>query len=256
MKHGVGSTTIVLLPPVGVTQEVWHPVARLLERDLKVVAVGLPGSGSPLTDGAPWTVERFTDEVERWLADHGLFDVHVGGCSLGAAVALELARRGLVASSTAFAPIGFWSPGEVRWAVTALRLAWKASQAVGPVAATLARRSLARRAALGLFVADAASVDEEVVVRIGRDYARSSLSGILPATRLYRDERRAGDHRVATTIAWGSRDRLLLPRQADRAQRIVPHARRVTLPGRGHVPMLDAPAEVASVLRAQVADAG
>ena len=123
------------------------------------------------------------------------------------------------------------------------------------MAARLARRSLGRRAALGLFVGDSASVDEEVVVRIGHDFARSSLSGILPATRLYRYEPGPGDAVAPTSIAWGTRDRLLFPRQADRAQRILPHAQRVTLSRRGHLPMLDAPEEVASVLLARVTGA-
>jgi pimeloyl-ACP methyl ester carboxylesterase len=53
---------------------------------------------------------------------------------------------------------------------------------------------------------------------------------------------------VPVTIAWGEHDHLLLPRQARRAQRAIPHARVLTLTGCGHVPTYDDPEQVASVL--------
>jgi pimeloyl-ACP methyl ester carboxylesterase len=65
----------------------------------------------------------------------------------------------------------------------------------------------------------------------------------------------AGDYRFAgetldvpVTIAWGTRDRLLLSRQAKRAQEALPNARFVPLPGCGHVPMTDDPERIAAVL--------
>ncbi|MFE1500641.1 alpha/beta fold hydrolase, partial [Streptomyces albidoflavus] len=50
------------------------------------------------------------------------------------------------------------------------------------------------------------------------------------------------------TVAWGTRDRLLLPRQGVRAKHTLPRARLVRLPGCGHVPMSDDPALVARVV--------
>jgi len=50
------------------------------------------------------------------------------------------------------------------------------------------------------------------------------------------------------TIAWGTKDRLLLPRQARRAARSIPGARLVMLSGCGHVPTYDDPEQVARVL--------
>jgi pimeloyl-ACP methyl ester carboxylesterase len=52
------------------------------------------------------------------------------------------------------------------------------------------------------------------------------------------------------TVAWGTRDVLLLPRQARRAQRLMPWARHVSLPGCGHVPFHDDPEAVAGVILA------
>src|SRR5690606_37122291 len=53
---------------------------------------------------------------------------------------------------------------------------------------------------------------------------------------------------VPVTVAWGAKDRLLLPRQGVRAKQTIPHARLVRLPGCGHVPMNDDPALVARVI--------
>jgi pimeloyl-ACP methyl ester carboxylesterase len=53
---------------------------------------------------------------------------------------------------------------------------------------------------------------------------------------------------VPVTIAWGSRDRLLPPRQALLAADRLPQARLLPLPGCGHVPMTDDPELVSDVL--------
>ena len=53
---------------------------------------------------------------------------------------------------------------------------------------------------------------------------------------------------VPVTVAWGTRDRILRPRQADRARERLPDARHVPLPGCGHVPMSDAPDLVARLI--------
>jgi pimeloyl-ACP methyl ester carboxylesterase len=50
------------------------------------------------------------------------------------------------------------------------------------------------------------------------------------------------------TIAWAEKDRLLLPRQAERARRALPWARHVTLFGCGHVPTWDDPGLVARTI--------
>jgi pimeloyl-ACP methyl ester carboxylesterase len=54
-------------------------------------------------------------------------------------------------------------------------------------------------------------------------------------------------------VVWGSRDRLLLARQAARARRVLPKARHEWLVGAGHLPMWDEPEAVASLLIAGAA---
>jgi pimeloyl-ACP methyl ester carboxylesterase len=50
------------------------------------------------------------------------------------------------------------------------------------------------------------------------------------------------------TVAWGTRDLLLLPWRARRVEELPPRTRFVSLPGCGHVPMHDDPDLIASVL--------
>jgi pimeloyl-ACP methyl ester carboxylesterase len=54
--------------------------------------------------------------------------------------------------------------------------------------------------------------------------------------------------RTPATIAWGEKDKLLLPRQAERARRAMPQARHLWLPGCGHMPMLDDPETTARAI--------
>ena len=53
---------------------------------------------------------------------------------------------------------------------------------------------------------------------------------------------------VPVTIAWGTKDRVLLPYQAERARRQLPNARHIWLEGSGHVPMSDDVEGVVDVL--------
>ena len=58
--------------------------------------------------------------------------------------------------------------------------------------------------------------------------------------------------RVPVTVVWGDKDRLLLPRQLQRARRRLPLARHVLIPGAGHLMMRDAPQAVADAIRSGV----
>jgi len=60
---------------------------------------------------------------------------------------------------------------------------------------------------------------------------------------------------VPVTVAWGTRDRILWPRQARQAAALLPRARHVWLHGAGHVPMIDEPEQVAALILSTAASA-
>ena len=57
-----------------------------------------------------------------------------------------------------------------------------------------------------------------------------------------------GEVPAPVTIAWAEKDRLLLPRQAERARAALPFARHIVLAGCGHVPSFDDPRLVADAI--------
>jgi pimeloyl-ACP methyl ester carboxylesterase len=90
----------------------------------------------------------------------------------------------------------------------------------------------------------------EAVATIDAFVAAPSFDAAMAAFADY-TFRGADDARgTPVTVAWGTRDALLLPRQARRAERMMPWARHVALPGCGHVPFHDDPEGVVAVILA------
>lgn len=240
--------SLVLLPPVGLGAWVWRPVAGRLAGQRTVVAVDLPGVGSPsLPAGSPWTVERFADAVAEFIGARWPDATGVAGVSLGGAIALELARRSSVRHAVAVSPIGFWTRGEARYAVASLRLTQAVARLSRPVRWRLARSRAARALLLAQVVGAPRNVPAGAVVAMARDVADAPFAATLPHTGRY-DFRPGPDIGRRVTVAWGSRDRLLPVRQARRAEVALPAARHVQLPGAGHLPFWDTPARLADLI--------
>lgn len=98
---------LLLLHGIGTTRDDFWVLRPALEAEHDVVVVDLPGHGdSPALSERP-TVRAVTDAIEADLDALGLGRVHVLGNSLGARIALELARRDRALSVVAIAPSGF-----------------------------------------------------------------------------------------------------------------------------------------------------
>ena len=137
-SHGSGPP-LVLLHGIGSRRGVWDPVVGALARERRVIAVDLPGFGeSPQEDFEP-TPAGFAARLERWFAEQGLGRPHVAGNSMGGGIALELARRGAVASATAVSPAGFWTPRELAFAQRSLRASRAIVRRLRPAVPALTR---------------------------------------------------------------------------------------------------------------------
>ena len=247
VREGAGPP-LVLIAGIGSSGAAWRPVVPLLAAEREVWCVDLPGFGrsEPLPAGDPCGVEALADAAERFFAHAGLDRPHVAGNSLGGAVGLELGRRDRVASVTALSPAGF-AGGAGRWfAGRSLALTHRASALLRPVAPAVFRRPRLRR----ILCAQMFAHPE----RLTPGEAYSHLVTLLDA-KAFDDvlaeldgHQFAGEISVPVTIAWGTRDALLLPTQARRARRLLPRARHLWLRGCGHVPMSDDPVQVAGVL--------
>jgi pimeloyl-ACP methyl ester carboxylesterase len=241
---------LVLVHGIGSRRGVWKPVVERLAVERDVVCVDLPGFGdSPVPAETP-TVAALARAVAGWWGELGIERPHVAGNSLGGGISLELARMGVVASATALSPVGFWSPAEVRYGTAMLCSSRFFASRFGDRLQRVVRSRAGRAVALGTFYGDPARKDPaEAALDIAGLGSAPGWDATLPQTRSYVFH--DGDElRVPVTIGWGTRDRLLIPRQAERARAALPRARHVPLPGCGHVPMSDDPEGVAALLLA------
>ncbi|WP_237318575.1 alpha/beta fold hydrolase [Streptomyces sp. JJ36] len=250
-RRGSGEP-VVLLHGIGHHWQAWEPVLSVLSASHEVVALDLPGFGASgaLPDGHPHDLDAVVPLLGRVLTALGLERPHLVGNSLGGLLALELGLHGRARSVTALSPAGFWTEPERRYAygvLAGMRLG--ARTLPENLVARLARSAAGRAALTGSIYARPGRRSPEAVVaetralREATGFAPVLEAGRRPRARFTRDL-----PGLPVTVAWGDRDRLLLPRQGVRAKRAIPGARLVRLRGCGHVPMNDDPAVVARVV--------
>ncbi|MFF9209784.1 MULTISPECIES: alpha/beta fold hydrolase [unclassified Streptomyces] len=241
---------LLLLHGIGHHRQAWDPVVDILAADRDVIAVDLPGFGaSPALPEAlaydlPTTTAVFGALCEALDLDRP----HVAGNSLGGLIALELGRERLVRSVTALSPAGFWSEAERRYAFGVLLAMRGISRRLPlPLIEQLSRSAAGRAVLTSTIYARPGRRAPEAVVAETR--ALAEATGFAPTLTAGSTVRFTEDiPGIPVTVAWGSRDRLLVPRQGVRAKQILPRARLVRLPGCGHCPMNDDPALVARVI--------
>ncbi|MCI4042917.1 alpha/beta fold hydrolase [Streptomyces sp. TRM75563] len=241
---------LLLLHGIGHHLQAWDPVTRILAAEREVIAVDLPGFGtSPaLPDGVPYDLGTVGPVYGAFCAELGLDRPHVAGNSLGGMHALELGRAGLARSVTALSPAGFWTEAERRYAFGTLRTMRRSALALPvPLIERLSRSAAGRTALTSTIYARPGRRSPEAV--LAETLALRGATGFHQTLEVGRgasfDEDVKG---IPVTVAWGTRDRILLRRQGVRARRVIPDARLVRLPGCGHVPMNDDPALVARVI--------
>jgi pimeloyl-ACP methyl ester carboxylesterase len=246
--HGAGEP-LVLLHGLGSRRGVWDPVIGAVARERRVLAVDLPGFGaSPPEDFEP-TVEGYVARLRGWFVEQGLDRPHVAGNSMGAGIALELARARAVASATAISPVGFWTTRERRYGQWSLRSSRAIGERIVPVAPAILSSAVGRTLVMGQMRArpwrvPAADAVADLEAFAGAPWVERAVRAF-DHYRFHDGEALRG---APVTVAWGTRDAVLLPRQALRARRMLPWARHVELRGCGHLPFHDDPDAVAGVL--------
>ncbi|MGW8761375.1 alpha/beta fold hydrolase [Streptomyces sp. NPDC055815] len=248
-RRGAGEP-LLLLHGIGHHWQAWEPVLDVLAAEREVIAADLPGFGASdgLPEGVPYDLSTVVPVLGAFCEAVGFERPHVAGNSLGGLLALELGREKLVRSVTALSPAGFWSEAERRYAFGTLRAMRGAALSLPvPLIERLSRTAAGRTVLTSTIYArpgrrsPEAVVAETLALRGATGFHQTLAAG---RTALFRDDVPA----VPITVAWGSRDRLLLRRQGVRAKHTLPAARLVRLPGCGHVPMNDDPALVARVI--------
>ncbi|SFP21440.1 Pimeloyl-ACP methyl ester carboxylesterase [Geodermatophilus dictyosporus] len=246
---------LLLLHGWGSSRRDFTAVLPALTERFDVLDVDLPGVGrSPALEERP-TVAAVTDAVERTLDEEGVGRVHVLGNSLGARVAIELARRGRARSVVAIGPSGLNVPPErvVQGAgMTLARVAMRTgAQLIGP----LSRSAVGRAALLAPLKARpwSTSPEEAIGAREGfadaRDWWRTLLWGLLL------DVPRGLDRiDCPVTLVQGVAD-WISSGQTVRYLPLVPGSRFVPLLWAGHAPQSDRPRTIVRLVEETVAQA-
>jgi pimeloyl-ACP methyl ester carboxylesterase len=250
-RSGTGAP-LVLLHGIGSSRRAWDPVVPDLARRFDVIAVDLPGCGdsaAPLSPGAAEPA-ALAASVAGLLDELGVAVPHLAGNSLGGWVALELARCQPAASVTLLSPAGLWRRGTPRYCQVSLRASRFLARHGTGLLTRVVRFRLGRAVVLGQ------THGRPLRMRVG--YARAAVTGLASSAGFEaelagtRDRRFTGGTGITApvTVAFGSRDVLLLRHQSRHLDELPASTQTAALPGCGHVPMADDPAAVAALITA------
>jgi pimeloyl-ACP methyl ester carboxylesterase len=249
-RTGAGAP-LVLLHGIGSSRHAWDPVIPALAGRFDVIAVDLPGFGDsgPLPPGAEPRPAALAAAVAGLLGDLGITAPHVAGNSLGGWVALELAAIRPVASLALLSPAGLWRGNMPLYDRASLQASrWFARHAAGLLSRLVSYR-LGRAIVLGQTHGRPFLISpgyaRTAIRALGTcpgfgDTLKATTRGYLPGPPID----------APLTVAFGSRDLLLLRHQSRHLDELPPGTRCVTLLRCGHVPMADDPAAVTAFITA------
>jgi len=231
VRAGAGKP-VLLLHGLGGSWRSWTPIVNLLAAEREVIAVDLPGFGQTPPLPGKVSIAALADALTAFIAELGLVRVDVVGSSMGARLALELARRGVVGAAVALDPDGFSSGWQRRFAHISIRASRALARLLGPLMPLLTG-NVVTRSAMRSFAA-AGSFDPLLEELVG---------GPPPAAM-------TEPPRGPLVIGWGRQDRVCFPSQARRAQALFPHAKLVWFESCGHFPHWDVPQRTAQLILA------
>jgi pimeloyl-ACP methyl ester carboxylesterase len=232
---------LFLIHGIGSTWRIWKPILDRLEARHEVLGVDLPGFGysPPLPAGTTPTIGALADALERALDAAGWDQAHIAGNSLGGWLALELARRGRATSVVAISPGGMWTEKERKYAYGQLTFLHAVATSIVPYSDAITRTEVGRTLVFSTATSRPWRLEAANAAEMLRVFANAPGWQATLDTVIEERPRDLGGIECPVRIVWGSRDILLLPRQADRFVREIPNAELVQLPGLGHAPMSD-----------------
>lgn len=245
---------LVLLHGGGASASTWLPVIDQLAEHRRVIAFDIPGFGdTPVPPGVDFGIEWGLDQFTIELARIGITEpVDIAGNSMGGLLALEAAKRGLARSVVGIAPAGLWR--------RRMPLLLRSKFSVMSVGAEILRHRRvmsmvqripgARSLVLHMGVARPEALPWSAVEDIIW-YLHVSRPALLTALAMVRRGyafENGQDLSIPITIAFGTKDRLLLAKGYRYPDGLPSHTRWVTLPECGHMPMWDNPELIARTI--------
>ena len=248
VRRGTGRP-LVLVHGLGSSWATWLPIFDRLAATREVIALDLPGFGASEPLEGEVTVATLTDAVERFLREEGLEGSDVVGSSMGARLALEMARRGHSGSVVALDPGGFWSSGQRAAFGVTVGATIRLVRALDGLLPALTQSRIARSAMLFQFSDHPRELDPRLVLAELRSFNRAaSIDEAFDA--LVHGPTQPGSLRTKGRVAigWGRQDRVTLPSEASIAMLRFPNARFRGFHHCGHYPHWDQPAQTAAFI--------
>jgi pimeloyl-ACP methyl ester carboxylesterase len=256
-RRGAGAP-LVLLHALGSSRHAWDPVIAAISDHFDVIAVDLPGFGDspPLPDAVTPTPAALAAAIADALDTAGVRRPHVLGNSLGGWIALELAALRPLASLTLLSPAGLWPRNTPVYCRISLRATRWLTTHISRVLNQVVNYRLGRILVLGQSHGRPARMSPAQARAAIRAMANCvGFEATLTAT-IYRRYAPRAPLNLPVTVAFGSRDRILLRRQWRRTDMLPSHSDLVQLPHCGHIPMADDPAAITRLITRSAARSG
>lgn len=259
IRRGAGKP-LLLVHGLGGSWRSWNPILDALAAEREVVAVDLPGHGqTPPLPGGEATIRKLADALIEFLADNNLTGVDAVGSSMGARLVLELARRGggTLGAVVSLDPGGFWRGWERHYLFATLYASIRLVRSLQPVMPFIAGNPLTRTMLLPQLSARPWKLSPQLVLDEMRSFAASTSFDELLRQLAYGDDQQGapqGTIKRRLVIGWGRRDRVCLPRQAERALALFPDADFYPFDHCGHFPHWDAPQQTTRLILETTAD--
>lgn len=241
---------LLLLHGIGSGLRVWDPVLPWLTPSHDVIAVDLPGHGesSLLDDGMSPDAASFARVLVDFMDELGIETAHLAGNSLGGWTALELAKLGRARSVVCLSPAGLWRRQTPYYDVVLFRVTRWLARTLLPIAPAFLASPVGRTLFMAHLFGRPWSLPPSAALEVVQTFVHAP--GFESTFRATRRERFAGGRQIQApvTVAWGTRDRVLLPGLARVRAELPPQTRWLTLPGCGHVPTYDDPRLVARTI--------
>lgn len=247
-RTGSGKS-LLLVHGLGGSSRSWSTISPALAQAREVIAIDLPGHGRTSAEPDSGTFAGLARSLDEWLTRERMETVDMVGSSMGARLALEMARRGRSGAVVALNPGGFWRGWERRFFQTTISASIKLLRGLGPALPSVARNVATRTALMAQHSAKPWKLDPEMLADELKSFVDTRTFDAL-ARDLATGPMQEGalETRGRVVIGWGRKDRLCLPRQALRAKGAFPSAELHWFENSGHFPMWDEPEATVPVI--------
>ena len=240
---------LLLVHGLGGSRDSWSPIASELALSREVIAIDLPGHGATPAEPDSGTFAGLARSLDDWLGRERLAGVDMAGSSMGARLVLEMARRGRAGAVVALDPGGFWRGWERTFFRATIAASVRLVRGLRPALPAIARNPVGRSLLMAQLSAKPWALAPALVAAELKAFIDTKTFGALVADLATGPmQEGARDTGGPVTIGWGRKDRLCLPRQAQRALAAFPDARLHWFESSGHFPMWDQPKETVRLI--------